>query len=1308
MNSTTATATTTATTTVGVAESTLMNLVLWPSIGGITFLMLCSLLFGWAIAKGRTDDLAPRIANRPKGVVKNALLYHQRDNNNNNNNNNNGNNNNNNNNNHHSCIGYVLAWIGWAYHLTYRECILGIPGTGTRNGGESGPLLKTNLDAVVLMRFHALLFKISVVVAVLCTFVILPLNLSAGCDPEIFGVGTCEQQRNLVGNTGYMKTTIANIPPKLVRNHTIGNTTAVTTTSANEYLASEKQQSAPNLVNAATTTTTNTTTNTNNSTNSNATTIPVVAADLRAIYNWVPSQNGRISTIALCCVIIYTSAMILLALEWRSLVALRRKYFLEAAHYQRHKIEQNRRRIAIAIAIAANNDNDNDNSNNDNSNNSNSNSNNDWEENDALPPPYLTHPELHETPPSVGIYSVLYRLPPSMVTYDNTDGDGAVTTTTTLDRQLKATIGFFDGIISPEPGFSSSVAAVTILPDALLVADAWNQWTTCEMLLQKLRRVRRWIAERERERDEERKLGKFRDNGNGNSNSNGNGNGNGNGNEEMPATDNSAGKQRTRRVAFDGNVVETRGPTSHSTRTQSASNAMEEKQLFDFDISEYARSLGFSEEVECGEMVDDMGMEEFNIFAYECALLAGKPDSLALKRLEYQSIKSLRELEKDLVENDLVQAKQALVRAPDTELHQEDSVFTSTRTHQSIASNTWHSIRKRRSTATASASASASASDEVISSVFNKDDLKSTCDTDENCPFVRPRKSKSATTRLKLVLGRIFRGEEPYVKSDRRKYYGTKARSGFGNEKAFVTDLHEPEYAVVTFTTRHAAVIARQCLADGGGGPNVWIQADDIPIYPLADAPPFAFFPRGFKYVALCIYSFCPFVAHICARHAFIYSKTHSTNRRRSGSGRKLLIFVIHRCHNSIALLFHLPSLAATLSGGTQALLFSISPFIFQWLANSDGNSTSLEKSEQKAIIYFWYFYLIARFVGQIVWDIVLRIVNGDTDTVEESVIMGLTDLTTTVSTTLGPSALTVIIFQFSITWPAFYFVPLPLFATKLLRLDWINRALKGGGPGAEIPYRIYVDNGYIFACMTTLAPLCPLIGPFALLYFILIAPMLRWVLVFGYRPKFDGGGDKWPKLHHIIVTSLLMGQFITAVVFIVKLNFVAGFGVGFCIVPTLLYNTVIQERYLRPYKDAALLQTSRLNVDDNILGEEDNDDNYNNDNNNGRATWREREEYRCWLVDCHKASYLPTCLSGGKGERLTAEPAVVLSDHHHNNDDEHSSSRPCGDDDDESSKDGVNVNANANDHHPLSIRELLQRQQSQKGGILHRHRYNL
>jgi hypothetical protein len=57
--------------------------------------------------------------------------------------------------------------------------------------------------------------------------------------------------------------------------------------------------------------------------------------------------------------------------------------------------------------------------------------------------------------------------------------------------------------------------------------------------------------------------------------------------------------------------------------------------------------------------------------------------------------------------------------------------------------------------------------------------------------------------------------------------------------------LEHPTYAVITFTSRQAAVAARQCLADGGGLDR-WIEIQELPIAPLADAPPWdIFFCRG-------------------------------------------------------------------------------------------------------------------------------------------------------------------------------------------------------------------------------------------------------------------------------------------------------------------------------------------------------------------------------------------------------------------------------------------------------------------------------
>ena len=50
--------------------------------------------------------------------------------------------------------GPMLGWISWSLSLTFEEMLNGVPGTGTRNGGLEGALLKVNLDSIILIRFH--------------------------------------------------------------------------------------------------------------------------------------------------------------------------------------------------------------------------------------------------------------------------------------------------------------------------------------------------------------------------------------------------------------------------------------------------------------------------------------------------------------------------------------------------------------------------------------------------------------------------------------------------------------------------------------------------------------------------------------------------------------------------------------------------------------------------------------------------------------------------------------------------------------------------------------------------------------------------------------------------------------------------------------------------------------------------------------------------------------------------------------------------------------------------------------------------
>ena len=101
--------------------------------------------------------------------------------------------------------------------------------------------------------------------------------------------------------------------------------------------------------------------------------------------------------------------------------------------------------------------------------------------------------------------------------------------------------------------------------------------------------------------------------------------------------------------------------------------------------------------------------------------------------------------------------------------------------------------------------------------------------------------------------------------------------------------LNHPSYAVVTFTSRQAAIAARQCMIDGKAK-RAWKQIENIPMTPLADAPPMnIFFIRGCWYVYSKVYLL--FVSVFCSlkiiiqkciyesttnRHAYLYLLTHN------------------------------------------------------------------------------------------------------------------------------------------------------------------------------------------------------------------------------------------------------------------------------------------------------------------------------------------------------------------------------------------------------------------------------------------------
>jgi hypothetical protein len=74
------------------------------------------------------------------------------------------------------------------------------------------------------------------------------------------------------------------------------------------------------------------------------------------------------------------------------------------------------------------------------------------------------------------------------------------------------------------------------------------------------------------------------------------------------------------------------------------------------------------------------------------------------------------------------------------------------------------------------------------------------------------------------------------VEKNKKKLKHAASQSGHFAKSVVLNNT----YAVVTFTSRQAAVAARQCLADGSGIGN-WKAVEDIPIPPLADAVPYNF-----------------------------------------------------------------------------------------------------------------------------------------------------------------------------------------------------------------------------------------------------------------------------------------------------------------------------------------------------------------------------------------------------------------------------------------------------------------------------------
>ena len=106
------------------------------------------------------------------------------------------------------------------------------------------------------------------------------------------------------------------------------------------------------------------------------------------------------------------------------------------------------------------------------------------------------HPEYRDTVPNIGLYSVLFRLP-----FISNDDDVTCVSKSDVGRQLQLAIDFFDKVVPNQPGYSSSIAALTILPDVQRLSMAWKKWFRCASKVRRLKFIRKRLEElRENER----------------------------------------------------------------------------------------------------------------------------------------------------------------------------------------------------------------------------------------------------------------------------------------------------------------------------------------------------------------------------------------------------------------------------------------------------------------------------------------------------------------------------------------------------------------------------------------------------------------------------------------------------------------------------------------------------------------------------------------------------------------------------------------------------------------------------------------
>jgi Calcium-dependent channel, 7TM region, putative phosphate len=1023
--------------------------------------------------------------------------------------------------------------------------------------------------------------RVTILSTVLCIAVILPLNLSARCwSWENGGDRTSEScNSDLYNFTNYERTTLANIP-------------ALTSVDNENFFVG------------------------------------------RSEILW------RLYGIVLCSWVLCIYACAILRQEWIEMLALRRVYYLEFNHWKERKRELQKTLLTEFDESDMNSSCDN--------------SVGDHEKIKKVPKrkddpvrnrdPWIPHPEQRETVPNISLYSVLIgglpAAPIEEINQDDVEAAVIASRRQNIDWQLTFAGEYFDRCVPNQPGYSSSIAAITILPSATDLARAWGKWYAAAGKLRRLRHIRAIIRNRvhydilddgDDETDDDREF-------------------------SLPGAVNNP----TRNHTPDGS---SRRLDSSSTRRRPSIgqkskpsprqfNDRNSSMIYELSVEKkvyYRDVLGSSYDGDVDQnnlfLSFEFGPEQTAVYSRELAQSAAVccPHGCFEGRIARLGIDDLRELEENAKEevhtaNLLLRQAQkyAIVNPQNTEIPLGESAASS---HEYFKDEVQleHSMSYRSyhlATPTSDRKSS-------IKSTKNKAGVRISKEWDLVDLMVNDAANDSFMDRLKKV--RKLKKADTGVVQSLAEFTGWNQgvapppKVPSVELKAFVPThmidslARESTYAIVTFTSRQAACAARQCLADGRGLDR-WVAYEDIPIPPLADAAPFALCPcRG------------------CCRPVTI-SLNDKQKLLRYYFSLLLLgsIYVFYTIPLTLAVSLIDPSNLDQLfpgyadwvhdhllfrnifSGILPALIwttfFALCPVMFKTIANFGSNAHSVYKAEFKAMQFYWWFIVLTAFTGSSLANMVIQGFSEGIRIGSEATKV-LANVAATIPTLISATWLNWIIVRTTITLPLQYLIQLNSFLFSFLGWKCCSRINRGGGPGGPVPYRIYIDSGVVFLCTVALGPAAPLLPPCSLLYFLFCWPLLRRNLIFVYRPNYDAGGSHWPFLFEILMSSIFTALTLLTTMMALKKAVGPAVLAALPFVPTFFFRIIMHRRFLKAFRDTSLYTSSSLDGWDIDVP----------------TCIDRREEFRRFLVDAHKAAYVPVCLASS-AEVLTAEPAIVVS----------------------------------------------------------------